>query len=289
MMLTRLRHLEFNVPVVRGAMRNLFFPDARWTQIRWGPLRGMKIQNRADVNLHLLLGAWELRSFTLVQRALTLLHAESWQGAAFDIGANMGAYSFWLERALPAQDVIYAFEASPETAERLRRHLTASRARKVLVVQAACIEINRTVEFFLSHHHHSSSVVESFAHAQVATSQRASLRVQGIALDNFMSGVPHPVRFIKIDIEGGAVFALQGMKETIARHRPLILIESHTPDEDRAISQVLVTNTYEAFRLNTEKWVKHKTNNHTDRQGIWGTMLCVPKEHTRALDPLVRS
>lgn len=287
-MLSRLRHLEFNVPAVRGAMREFFFPDARWATIRWGPLRGMKIKNRADINLHLLVGAWELRSFAILHRVFAALNARTWNGAAIDVGANMGAYSFWLERALPSLTAIYAFEASPETATRLREHLQASNTHKTQIVQAACIDTNRPVEFFLSHHHHSSSIVQAFAHAEVEINQRASLQAQGIALDNFLADTPQPIHFIKIDIEGGAVLALSGMRETIAKYRPLVLIESHTPAEDGAISIMLLENRYDAFRLNNEKWVTQKNADHKNADGVWGTMLCLPNELVPNLENVLK-
>lgn len=286
-MITRLRNLEFNVPAVRGAMRQTLFPEGRWTTVRWGPLRGMRVQNREDVNLHLLIGAWELRSFELLGRVLDTLGARKWNGAAIDIGANMGAYSYWLNRNLPQIQTIYAFEPSPETAQRLREQLKASGASKVEVIQAACVDTDRTVEFFLSHHHHSSSVVQSFAHAEVESNNRTSLRVRGNALDSFLESVSLPIHFIKIDIEGGAVYALPGMTRTIAQHRPLVLIESHTPDEDHSISRMLLTNQYEAFRLNTHAWVTQRDRDHNDDNGVWGTMLCVPNELTSQLTPVL--
>lgn len=286
-MLTRLRNLEFNLPAMRGTMRQLLFPDGHWTRIRWGPLRGMRILNRPDVNLHLLFGAWELRNFAVLSKVFDAVDAKGWTGAVLDLGANMGAYSYWLERTLPDLEVIYAFEPSPGTAQRLREQLGASNAAKVQVVQAACVETNRPVEFFLSHHHHSSSVVQSFAHAEVLPGNRTSLMVQGIAVDDFMSVAPSRVHFVKIDIEGGAVFALQGIIKTIGKFRPLVLIESHTPDEDHAISQMLLANQYEALRLNTGSWVIHKDADHRNKDGVWGTMICVPSENLDRLEPVL--
>lgn len=287
-MLTRLRHLEFNVPAARTALRGAFFPDDRWTTIHWGPLRGMKLKNRADINLHLLLGAWELRSFATLRNVLNELNSQQWDGAAIDVGANMGAYSYWLHQSLPALTAIYAFEASPETAQRLQENLTASGANNVQIIQKAVIDQNRPVQFFLSHHHHSSSIVESFAHAEVAAKNRSSFQVQGIALDSFLSDKRPPIPFIKVDIEGGAVLALPGMTQTIARHRPLVLIESHIPDEDHAISSMLLSNDYDAFRLNTQTWVKQKNADHKNMDGVWGTMLCLPSEMKSRLEPVLK-
>lgn len=53
---------------------------------------------------------------------------------------------------------------------------------------------------------------------------RGNKKVDAVKLDDFMLGTPAP-DFIKIDVEGWEMFALNGMKSTIRRHRPMIFIE----------------------------------------------------------------
>jgi hypothetical protein len=81
-----------------------------------------------------------------------------------------------------------------------------------------------------------------------------------------------------MDIEGGGSLALLGCNECITNKRPFILMECHTPDEDQAVITLLKKYNYEAFRVDTGKWVKNKEVNYTDREGVWGSMLLLPAE-----------
>ena len=41
---------------------------------------------------------------------------------------------------------------------------------------------------------------------------------------------------------------------------------------------VLMECKYRAFRINDGKWVKNSGNTHSDKQGVWGTLLLTPEE-----------
>jgi hypothetical protein len=54
---------------------------------------------------------------------------------------------------------------------------------------------------------------------------------------------------MKIDIEGGEVLALPGMRRLLRRARPAILLEVHGPEAARAIWQELKLAGYALHRL----------------------------------------
>jgi hypothetical protein len=104
--------------------------------------------------------------------------------------------------------------------------------------------------------------------------------VDTITLDNFFS-LYYEHKYpdiIKMDIEGGGSLALLGCNACITSKRPFILMECHTPDEDQAVISLLKKYNYDAFRVDTGKWVKNKEVNYTDREGVWGSMLLLPAE-----------
>jgi hypothetical protein len=108
-------------------------------------------------------------------------------------------------------------------------------------------------------------------------------------LDAFFS--PETTRqapaFIKIDIEGGGTSALPGCRRILREVRPFILIESHTPDEDRAISNVLCESNYSGYRLNNRKWVEKPRATYPDEDGVWGTLLLIPEERRARVTALI--
>jgi FkbM family methyltransferase len=53
------------------------------------------------------------------------------------------------------------------------------------------------------------------------------LEVEGVNLDDYLGERAEKVSFVKMDIEGADVDALEGARTTLDRHRPLLLIELH--------------------------------------------------------------
>jgi hypothetical protein len=84
---------------------------------------------------------------------------------------------------------------------------------------------------------------------------------------------------VKMDIEGGGVLALPGCRRILTENRPFVLIESHLPTEDLAISRVLVDLAYRGYRPTKREWVRKPQAIHPDKDGVWGTLLLVPEEH----------
>jgi hypothetical protein len=78
------------------------------------------------------------------------------------------------------------------------------------------------------------------------------LTVDGISLDEFVhSGGNPPPQVVKMDIEGGEVMALPGMRRILEETRPLMLMELHGPESARAVWNVLTAAGY------TISWMKH--------------------------------
>lgn len=103
--------------------------------------------------------------------------------------------------------------------------------------------------------------------------------VKTTTLDDFFlrQGKKGP-KLIGMDIEGSGICPLRGCDGCIEKYRPLFWIESHMPEEDRAISNILVTHGYSAFRAQTRTWVKEPHEIHPHRDGVWGTLLLCPPE-----------
>ncbi len=147
----------------------------------------------------------------------------------------------------------------------------------VKVLDLACADHTGNEEFFVAEHHHESSLVREWSNnATTATKTVVSV----ITLDDFFekfnqSGYPD---LIKMDIEGGGIYALKGCVRCITNKRPFILIESHNQAEDQAVCHVLQQYNYEAFRVTNDKWILHKDRDYNDPDGVWGTMLLMPAE-----------
>ncbi len=280
--LREIRYGHFNSAVARGAL-SLCFRPGRPYRLAFGPLRGLQMYYEKSVNFHAVLGLWDIEILGLLESALVKSGLLPRNGVAADVGGNIGYYSMWLSQFALKDGQIYTFEPSEEILPFLTKNLALNHIKNVEVVKMACGNHIGTTDFFLSEHHHSSSIYADWA----AEGQGAvrKVNVQVTTLDSFFAPETgrRPPNFIKFDIEGGGTHALPGCRNVLREARPFVLIESHTVEEDKAISDVLTGLDYRAYRLNDRSWIENPGATHPDKLGVWGTMLLAPQEKYDAL------
>jgi len=281
--LRNIRDVRFHSVLARKVLAR-YYRDGRVYRVPFGPIRGARLRYARGVDFHTMLGLRELRNFRFLLRVVqagSLLQPKS---VACDVGANIGTYSLWFSRQCGQ---VYAFEAAPDSVTRLRDTLALNDVRNAEVIAAACIDRTGPVDFFVGSDHHSASLSSDWAGGGRAAPSR--FVVDGITLDGFFYGAQSRTgpTFIKMDIEGGGVLALKGCRLCCQRARPFFLIESHTPDEDRAIGEVLVGHAYHAYRIDTQRWVRFRDRVHPDPEGVWGTMFLCPAEFCERLQRLL--
>ena len=77
-----------------------------------------------------------------------------------------------------------------------------------------------------------------------------SVEVVGLSLDEFVVGQGHPApQVVKMDIEGGEVLALPGMRRLLREHPPLIFLELHGPQAAQVTWDMLYTVGYRLCRM----------------------------------------
>jgi FkbM family methyltransferase len=276
MKLKRLVTFEFGVPFLRRALQKLY-KEGNYYRVWFGKLRGLKSYYRRDINLHTLIGRWETENINALDRAARKLGLNNKDIVIAAVGANMGYYTMYFAKYFSPRSRIYAFEPSLSILDVLKNNIAANHFDNVEVVDAACSEKTGTVEFYIGHNHHSSSVLDSWGD-NLASGTLTT--VKAVSLDDFFGITKNGAYpdLIKMDIEGGGVYALKGCERCLKIKRPLMLMESHTGAEDGAIGYVLRQFNYEAFRIETSKWVLHKDRDYQDADGVWGKMLLIPAE-----------
>jgi FkbM family methyltransferase len=272
-----LRYARANSVLVRKVL-SAYYREGRAYRIPFGPLRRMYLYYDRSINFHAMLGLWERYSFDVLSKVLPEKRRLGENIVVCDVGANIGLYSLWFHRYLSIDDKIYAFEPSPEVLDRLRANIGINDAANVVIVDRACADRDSTLEFYIGFHHHASSLHAAWA----SDGQRPARKhtVKATSLDSFFYGEEsrQGPDLIKMDIEGGGTLALKGCDQCIQDKRPLFLIESHMPDEDRAIGELLVGHDYRAYRLDNRRWVRAMTEVYPSSDGVWGTLFLCPRE-----------
>lgn len=146
--------------------------------------------------------------------------------AVIDGGAHAGFHTEFFAKLRNCR-LIYAVEAHPALASELPRRLTRACAARVQVV-AAAMQADpdaKTVNFMLSDSHPGRSGINSIFQFDRAVSFR-SVTVPATTIDAFTKDRRYPVRFIKLDLEGGEFNAIRGGRRLLREDRPVIAMEN---------------------------------------------------------------
>jgi FkbM family methyltransferase len=161
----------------------------------------------------------------------------------YDVGANVGYVTLMLAKLTGAQGKVYAFEALPDNVERLRRNVELNGfGDRVSIFPGAVAAGAGEVKFLV---HSSGGMGKAAGSAGRDEHYQREITVPGISLDEFVFAQGNaPPQAVKMDIEGGEVLALPGMKRVLAEARPLMLMELHGPESARAAWEALTAAGY---------------------------------------------
>lgn len=232
-----------------GASRRL-----RWRPltILSGPGRGMRI------NLH---GSAVAFATGAAERPLqAALERELRAGATFfDIGANVGFMTLIAARLVGPGGRVLAFEPVPANAAAITENLALNGIDWVEVHETAVARHGGRSTLIVS----AVSAFSRLASVNVPTGARDTIEVAVTSVDEFMADGTAPVPdVIKIDVEGAELEVIEGMRETIAAHRPVILCEVH--DCNVEYVELMASLGYEAVNLDADVPVEEGHRNaHT--------------------------
>jgi FkbM family methyltransferase len=162
----------------------------------------------------------------------------------YDVGANIGYVTLMLAKHVGVEGKVYAFEALPDNVDRLRRDVALNGFNDRVIVYAGAVAAEAGEVKFLVHPSGGMGKAAGSAGRTDEHYQR-EITVPGVSLDEFVyaQGNPPP-QAVKMDIEGGEVMALPGMRRVLAEVRPLMLMELHGPESARAAWDALMAANY---------------------------------------------
>jgi FkbM family methyltransferase len=234
--------------------------------VLFGKNRGLKLRYSPELNLDMVFGFHEPNTFEV----FNIFIKEGMVVA--DIGANVGYFSKFLGRKVGETGSVHAFEPIPGTFNMLKDTIAINKIRNVTLVNKAVSSSNGVVTMYLSNTHYMASLDVNWA-----TTEGGATEVPTITLDSYFEALGKYPDFIKMDIEGGGTFALKGMQNCIRNNEPVLLLESHTPAEDKAIGEALSLIPYDVYRVGSTIPVEHLDRDYKDPHGIYDTVIGIPK------------
>jgi len=222
-----LRRVPVLGDILSWTSRKLIPPESLiWVQIQQGPAEGLwiRVNPRTGQNVQKGIGEPE------VQRAL---FENLRLGMTFyDLGANMGFFSLIAARLVGNNGQVISFEADPEIALRLRENLARNQMTHAQVEQKAVWSEPSTVSFIRVDPN--TSPDRGLGHVSAGSSDAGTITVEAVSLDDYAASHPAP-DFVKCDVEGAELQVFQGAAKLLATKRPILLVEMHSPENERAL------------------------------------------------------
>lgn len=142
-------------------------------------------------------------------------------GLFVDIGANIGLFSFYVLKKIPAQQ-IYAFEPEPQAFKCLELSKSYNNFASFTPINSAIGEKKDVLNFFID--------TKNFGGHRLhrLNEDEKSIKVSVSPLSEFITD--QKISAIKIDVEGAELQVLKGIKDIIEKHKPLLVVECLNED-----------------------------------------------------------
>ncbi len=215
--LSRSQSFRYRLPEIYGGCRFYVTPESGLRY--WLPNRAIK----ADEAL--------LRSAVETVKLGSLV---------WDVGANMGLFSFAAAGLAGVQGRVYAFEPDAVMARLLRRSARLNpQAAPVEVIPCAVAQDLGLAQFEIAQRSRASNALEGFQLSQ-GGGVRELETVLTVSLDWLAERIPPP-DVLKIDVEGAELVVFRGARQLLKTKRPVLLFEmtrSNWDEESRLLGDL---------------------------------------------------
>lgn len=145
---------------------------------------------------------------------------ESDTKTAFDVGANIGDYSLLLARHLPKESTIYSFEPQAVAYDSLTKRFGQDAKNNIKLFQLGFSDKPGTAKLYTNKHGSglTSLYQRRLAHFDIEMNLSEEIRMESIDEFCLQHGISR-IDFLKLDIEGHEIKALQGAERMIEEHR----------------------------------------------------------------------
>ncbi|MBL0174098.1 MAG: FkbM family methyltransferase [Ignavibacteria bacterium] len=259
--------------------------DGSLVRIKAGRLRGLRVFiDPSSPGLAVLFGRWEPYHQALYEGIVR-------QGdVVYDIGANTGIHSLLFSTLVGQHGKVFSFEPLSQNIHHLEMIQSGNDISNIVIMPMALADRTGTARFKLGVHNTQGSLVgigaDSGAEIEVPLSTLDAERAKGMPAAAVM----------KMDIEGAEGVALAGGAAMIDADLPIVVVELHTPEQDRAIADFFHPRPYRLYRLGDDgartysdqrellRPIQNTRSTWPDPLGVWGTVVAVPHSRHERID-----
>src|SRR6185437_13133151 len=181
--------------------------------------------------------------------------------AVLDIGANFGQMSTIFSKLAGTNGKVYSFEADDFVFEILKKNLKANNCTNAEPTYGAVYNKNNEILIFPKQDFQRFKAYGSYG---IDPNAKEGREVKSLTIDSL--NINMPISFMKVDIQGSDLYAMQGAVETIKKHKMPIIFEFEQQFQDE-------------FKTSFQDYVEFTNSiNYTFKEIIMGiNYLIVPK------------
>lgn len=194
---------------------------------------------------------------------------------AVEVGANIGAHTVYLSQLVGPAGRVYAFEPQRVVFQLLCTNIALNEAFNVHTFHAGAGAIASSMMLPEIDYYHADSNFGGVS--LLEQTQGDTVRI--IPLDSLT--IPS-LRLLKIDVEGMEDAVLEGAREQILRHRPVLYVENDRRDRSNKLISMIEDFGYDLWwhfapLFNPDNFAGVPENIFDNVVSV--NLLCVPKEH----------
>lgn len=228
--------------LIRGSINASVADGLSVIEVAAGDLKGYQVLLHLKTEKSRWLGTYEPE----LQAALRVFLRPG--NTVYDVGANIGYITLMMAHNVGTDGKVFAFEALPANVERIQKNVALNKLQNVSIISSAVIDKSRSVTFYIH-----DSVGMGKAEGSIGRREeqyKAEITVPGLSLDEFVYRDGHPVPdAVKMDIEGGEVLALPGMIRILREAHPILFLELHGPESEKAAWDILTDCGYILYAM----------------------------------------
>lgn len=259
-------------------------PDAPFVTDFFGLKYQGNLNNSIEFSLYYF-GAFEKPLLFFMRdclQALTANTKDSGIDSVFcDIGANIGQHSLFMSQFA---DHVLAFEPYGPVREKLQFHIELNQIMNIAVHPVGLSQQAETLPFFAPTGRNQG--IGSFDAATISKGNKETGHLQLVKGDDFLESqhLP-PLTLVKIDVEGFEKNVLSGLRETLAKDRPVLVTEITYGNalSFASLNELLslLPPDYHLFAFNTRKADGSKARKRGARAKLSGEFELIDFRHWR--------
>lgn len=136
-----------------------------------------------------------------------------------DIGANFGQMSIEFSKLVGSNGIVYSFEAQETVFKYLEKNISSNKCKNVITKFGAVYNEDGKVLIFPD----PKDSYTTYSSNAINPTLSEGKKVTTFTIDSLK--ISTPISFMKVDIQGSDLFAIQGARDTIMKHRMPIFFE----------------------------------------------------------------